>query len=158
PRLKAGCPNLQESVVLLSPTKSREIEQHPCFFGLFWLAATQAAACKGSIEDEMAHALRVTRRVLDRDRAALAGSNQREPLEGNGFCNAFEIAHPRLKREIVYDTVRQPTATRIISQHSVLASERVEPRSPRQAVPLVLKMRGPGSRHNQRRSIPAQCV
>src|SRR5262249_10526016 len=101
---------------------------------------------------------RVPRRVLDRDRATLTGGNQGEPLDRDRFDNSFEITHPRLKREIVHVTVREPTTARIVAQDSVLARERVKPRPPRKAAPLVLKMRSPGRRHDQRRSVPAQCV
>src|SRR3954469_15746400 len=101
PRLEAGGPYLEESVVLISPTKSREIEQDLSFFDLTRrIRPPQAAKRVGAVENQIAHPLRMPGCVFDCDGATLAGGNQRKARKIGGLNHAFEITDPCLERKI----------------------------------------------------------
>ena len=65
-------------MVVLSPTEARQVEQEARLLGLVRLTALQSTAREGAVEDETAHPFGMPGRVLDRDRAALAGGDQGE--------------------------------------------------------------------------------
>jgi hypothetical protein len=58
----------------------------------FSLAAPVAAPRVGPVEDEMAHALGVSDRVLDRRRGAAGDAEQSEALESRGVHHCSQIA------------------------------------------------------------------
>jgi hypothetical protein len=71
-------------VILIAPAESRELEQgfrhlHP----LREIEALRPAAREGTLEDQMAYALGMAGCILDGDRTALAGPQQRKPLEAS---------------------------------------------------------------------------
>src|SRR6185436_4037550 len=70
----------------------------------------------------------------------------------------FEIAYPGLERDAADVAVGEAAAARIVAQHLVLARERIEPRAPGEALPLMLKMRNPGRRHHERRAVAADGI
>src|SRR5215813_3782081 len=140
-------------MVLLCPTKSREIEQHPSFLDLVRpIRAPPLTAGIGGIEDEVAHPLGMLGRVLDRGRAASAGTDQGEAPERGRVDYALEIAHARLERKIADVAVRQSAAADVMAQDLVFTGKNIKPRTPGKTTPLVFEVGDPGRRHHQRRT------
>ena len=95
-------PDLEEGVVLQSPSEAREVEKHARLFHLFWLvAAPQAAARVGPVENETIDPLGMPRRVFDRDRSAPAGRHQRKSPEARGIDHLLEILDPGFERQVI---------------------------------------------------------
>ncbi len=158
-RLEERGPYLHKGVVLLAPAKPCQVAQNASSLRLGWrIRPTHPASRIGAVEDKMAHPLRMAHRIFDGDGAAPAGPHHGEPPKAGRIDHAFEITYPGLKREITDVPVRQPAAAGVMAQHLVLAGEDVEPRPPRKAAPLMLKMSEPGRGHDQRRSISARRV
>ena len=106
-RLEERGPYLHEGVVLLAPAKPCQVAQDTSFLHLGWrIRPTLPASRIGAVEDEMAHPLRMTHRILDGDGAAPAGPHHGEPPKTGCLDHAFKITYPGLKREITDVPVR----------------------------------------------------
>jgi hypothetical protein len=85
-------------VILVAPAEPRHIEQHPSLLDLLRRIHPPGAAARvGAIKNQAAHALGMARGVLDGGRPALAGAEEREPVEARGIDHALEVAYPRLE-------------------------------------------------------------
>ena len=158
-RLKGRSPYLLEGVVLVAPAKPRQIEQHTGLFDFLRpIVPAQSPERICAVEDETIDPLRMPRGVADRDWSAPARRQKVEAAERGGVDDRFEIAYPIVERKSVGIAVGQAAAAGIVAQQLAAAAEGIEPRPPRQAAPLMLKMSEPRRRHDQRRSIAAQCV
>jgi hypothetical protein len=85
----------------------------------------------------------MARRVLDRERAALARAEEGKGIEAGGVEHGLEIPHPDLEGDLAHIAVRQAGAARIIANERIAAGEMLEPRLPGEAAPLVLEVRQP---------------
>jgi hypothetical protein len=100
----------------------------------------------------------MARRVLDRDRSALADPEQRETLEPGGVDDHLEVARPGIGRHIDEGAIREPGAAQVVAQQREFAREVLQPGAPGEATPLVLEVVEPRSGHHQRRAAPAHRI
>src|SRR5580658_4547802 len=84
------------------------------------------------------------------DRAAVAGGQNGEVVKAGRIGNRFEIAHPTFEGDIANDAIRETTPARIVTKKRVGLGKMFKPGTPGQAVPLMLQVREPGCRHDQR--------
>ena len=119
--------------------------------------ALQPAARVGAQQHQVADALRMARRVLDRDRAALRMPEQHEALEPGSLRHGLEVAHQRIEGDLRVP-VGKAGAPLVHTRHRVVARKRLDPRTPDRALPLVLEMREPVRRLEKRRPVAGDRV
>src|SRR5580700_6899481 len=88
------------------------------------------------------------------DRTALAGGQNGEAVKAGRIGNCFKITHPTFEGDIANGAIRETTPARIVTKKRVRLGKMFKPGTPGQAVPLMLQVREPGCRHDQRRASP----
>ena len=157
-RLEIRAPDLAKGVVLMAPAEAHHVEQQTRLLGLDRMIVAQAPQTISSVQDEAIDALGMARGIFDPDRAAPAGRQNVELPEAGRVGDSLDIFDPAFKGQVRRRAVGQAASARVVAQQCVFLRQRLQPGPPRKAVPLVLEMRKPGSRHDQRRAFAAHRI
>src|SRR6185436_18185806 len=106
--------------------------------------AAQAAAAEAAAQDQMAHPLRMTHGVRDRDRRRTRDAPEREPLETRRVRNGLEVMHPRIERHVVDIALGQTNTPAVIADKRVPARHFEYEVAHNRAYAIVLDMTDPG--------------
>src|SRR5215467_12707186 len=94
----------------------------------------------------------MTRRVGNRDGAALRNPKQRKLLYSGRLDNAFEVAYEGVERNVIELPIGQAVAARIVPDQPVLGSEDMQQVTPDRALPVIFEMIEPIGGFDQRRT------
>jgi len=121
-------------------------------------AALAGAARVGAEQHEMRDALRIARRIFDRDRPALRVAEEPEALESGGVDDRFQIVDVVLEAALAHVPVRQAASARIHAHQRAAVRELFDPRTPQRALAFVFQVGQPVGRAHQRRPVAARGV
>ncbi|HEX5628109.1 MAG TPA: alpha/beta hydrolase, partial [Usitatibacteraceae bacterium] len=76
-----------------------------------------------------------------------------EAFEAGGIHHRFQVAHPGFEGDVRHVAIGEPAAALVHAQQPVIARERLDPRLPDRALPLVLEMGQPVRRPDERRTV-----
>src|ERR1700690_2739422 len=141
----------------LPPVQARKLQHQPRLLAHVRPPDTKASACVRTVKDKMTDTLWVARCVFNRYWPAPTRRDDRKTLESRSIDDTGEVTHPIVERKSVAVAVCQSTTARVVPQTPELA-ECIEPRPPSKTTPLVLEMREPRRRHDQRRSAAARRI
>ncbi len=100
----------------------------------------------------MTDAIRVPRRIGDRQPGSLAASEQDELLESRRIDDRFEIAKAGVKRQVFDVPLREAAASPVIARQGVVSGQLGKARPPDWAFPIVFQMVEPRRDFEHRRS------
>ena len=147
---------LAERRVGLAPAEFGEAAHH---LGLLALgiraAAHQPPARVAARQHQVRDPLRVARRELDRDRRALRDAEQGDALDAEDVDDGLEVEHPALEADFRHDPVRQAAAALVVAHEVAALRQVLEQVAPDRALPVVLEVRQPGRRLDDRRTLAA---
>jgi len=103
-------------------------------------------------ENELAHALRMARGVLDGDAGRAGESQQDERLGAVRIGHRFEVADPRVERDVVDASLRQSAAAGVVLHVGVPRREFVDQRGMHRSGQHAIDVREPGGGLDQRRA------
>ena len=92
--------------------------------------------------------------------AALRDAEQieRRDIEGGGFDDRFEIAHPCLEREIGHTPVGEPAPAFVVADKRLMRRDRVNPVFPDRAFPFIIEVVEPVGRFDERRALARRLI
>ena len=108
-----------------------------------WIALHPSAR-KRSVEDQVADAIRVSRRVGDRQPGSLTASEQDELLEPRRIDDRLEVAKAGVERQVFDVPLREAAASSVIARQGVVSGQLGKARRPDRAFPIVFQMVEPG--------------
>jgi hypothetical protein len=153
------CEYLAEGAVVGTPAELDQLAQQHRFVDLpLSAAAHQPPAREPSVQDEVAHALRVADGVCDGRGRTLGEAEQRKALELHGVDHRLEVAHPGLEGNLGGIAVGEAAATRVEAHQRVAARQALDPVAPDGAAPVVLEVREPVGRLHERRAAAGRGV
>ena len=143
-RLELRRKRAHEGVVFLRPAKLHHLEHHLRLLRFLGDSGAPVPASRvGAVQDEVAHPLRLPSDELDRNGSALADADNGKAIQAYRIDDGTEIANPTFERQVVDVTVREPASSRVVADQTVARRQCLEPRAPRNALPLILEMRQP---------------
>src|SRR6184192_2512246 len=100
----------------------------------------------------------MTRRVGNRDSAALRNPKQRKSLYSGRLNNAFEVAYEAVERNVIELPIRQAVAARVVPDQPVVGGEDMQQVTPDRALPVIFEMIEPIGGFDQRRALSCERI